>query len=50
MRILADVNVPRLTVEALRLVGHDVVWASECMATDADFQIPAIAQSDVRMC
>jgi predicted nuclease of predicted toxin-antitoxin system len=49
MRILANVNVPRATVEALRLAGHDVVWALERMATDADFKILAAAQQDSRV-
>jgi predicted nuclease of predicted toxin-antitoxin system len=49
MRILANVNVPRMTVEALRLAGHDVEWALERMATDADFKILAVAQLEVRI-
>jgi hypothetical protein len=27
VRILADDNIPRLVVEALRNAGHDVTWA-----------------------
>lgn len=49
MRILANVNVPRSTVEALRLAGHDVAWALERMATDTDFKILAAAQIDARI-
>ena len=49
MRILANVNVPRVTVEALRVAGHDVEWALERMATDADFKILAAAQHDSRL-
>jgi predicted nuclease of predicted toxin-antitoxin system len=49
MRILAHVNVPRVAVEALRCAGHDLVWALERMATDADFKILATAQLDARI-
>jgi predicted nuclease of predicted toxin-antitoxin system len=49
MRILANVNVPRATVEALRLAGHDVVWALDRMATDPDFAILAEAQRETRI-
>jgi len=36
MRFLADENIPRRAVEALRALGHDVVWACEAMAGQAD--------------
>ena len=49
MQILANVNVPKATVEALRRVGHDVLWALERMATEADFQILAAAQLEKRI-
>jgi len=38
-----------MTVVELRAAGHDVVWAMERMATDADFEILAVAQGDSRI-
>ena len=49
MRILANENVPKATVEALRLAGHDVLLTLDRMAKDADFQILATAQSETRI-
>ncbi len=49
MRILADVNVPKATIETLRLAGHDVLWAMDRMATNADFEILAEAQCEIRI-
>jgi predicted nuclease of predicted toxin-antitoxin system len=49
MQILANVNVPKATVEALRLARHDVLWALERMARDSDFEILAAAQSESRV-
>lgn len=49
MRILADVNVPKATVDTLRLAGHDVLWAMDRMATNADFEILAEAQIESRI-
>lgn len=49
MRILADVNVPKATIETLRLAGHDVLWAMDRMGTNADFEILAEAQSEIRI-
>lgn len=49
MQILANVNVPKATVDALRLAGHDVLWALERMATDTDFAILSTAQTESRI-
>jgi len=49
MLILANVNIPRATVEALRNGGQDVLWALERMATDTDFEILAEAQRTKRI-
>jgi predicted nuclease of predicted toxin-antitoxin system len=49
MRILANVNVPKASIEALRGSGHDVLWALECMASDEDFRILSAAQSEKRI-
>jgi predicted nuclease of predicted toxin-antitoxin system len=48
MRILADVNVSKATVEALRSAGHDVLWALERLAAESDFAILSVAQHEVR--
>jgi hypothetical protein len=29
MRVLANENLPRIAVEALRSLGHDVLWIAE---------------------
>ena len=39
MLFLADENIPRLAVEALRDLGHDVAWASETMAGQTDVML-----------
>lgn len=36
MRILADQNIPRHTVHALRTEGHDVVWAQTACPGEPD--------------
>ncbi len=36
MLLLANENVPRLTVEALRAAGHDTIWARVDMAGSSD--------------
>jgi len=44
MRLLADMHISPLTVEALRTWGHDVVRVNEVMAADAaDEQIVELA-------
>jgi predicted nuclease of predicted toxin-antitoxin system len=49
MTFLADVNIPKATVDALRGVEFDVVWALEAMATEPDFEILSLAQSSNRI-
>jgi predicted nuclease of predicted toxin-antitoxin system len=36
MRVLADENVPRLAVEALRAAGHEVEWVAELAPSSED--------------
>ena len=45
MRLLADENIRRSMVLALRGAGHDVAWVREAMAGAADEAIVAIAKS-----
>lgn len=49
MRILADENFPRLAVEGLRQVGHDVLWARTDLTGEADDVILTRAQHDGRV-
>jgi predicted nuclease of predicted toxin-antitoxin system len=49
MRLLADENVPRLTVEALRAVGIDLIWARTDLAGSKDEQVLSRAQADGRI-
>jgi predicted nuclease of predicted toxin-antitoxin system len=51
MDILADENLPRVVVEALRAAGHDVVWVREQFpgATDNDVMNYAQIQGRVLM-
>ena len=49
MQLLANENMPRLTVEALRAAGHDVVWARTDMAGSGDEEILSRAQTDGRI-
>src|SRR4051812_8578263 len=49
MRLLANENVPRLTVEALRAAGHDLVWARTDMAGSSDDEVLARAMTEGRI-
>jgi predicted nuclease of predicted toxin-antitoxin system len=49
MQLLANENVPRLTVEALRAAGHDVVWARIDMAGSGDEAVLSRAQTEGRI-
>lgn len=43
MRILADENVPRLAIEALRAAGHAVEWVADLAPTTEDGTVLALA-------
>jgi predicted nuclease of predicted toxin-antitoxin system len=49
MRILANENVPRAVVVALRDADHDVVWVREAMMGAADSAVLAQAQIEQRV-
>jgi predicted nuclease of predicted toxin-antitoxin system len=49
MRILANENVPRAVVAALRDADHDVVWVRESMMGAADSAVLAQAQVEQRV-
>lgn len=49
MRILANENLPRPVVAALRDAGHDVVWVRESMPGAADSEALAVAQAEHRI-
>lgn len=49
MRILANENLPRPVVTALRDAGHDVVWVRESMPGAADSEVLAVAQTGHRV-
>lgn len=49
MQLLANENVPRLTVEALRAAGHDLVWARTDMPGSSDETVLARAQAEGRI-
>lgn len=49
MRFLANENVPGPVVRALRELGHDVIWAKEELAGQADHVLLARAQSEQRV-
>ena len=49
MRILANENVPRPVVAALREIGHDLVWVRESMRGAADSEVLAQAQTEHRI-
>lgn len=46
MRILADENVPRMAVEALRSAGHQVAWVRTEMPGADDRDVLARAEGD----
>jgi predicted nuclease of predicted toxin-antitoxin system len=49
MHLLANENVPRPTVEALRAAGHDVIWARTDIPGSSDEEILSRAQADGRV-
>lgn len=49
MRILADENFPRIAVEALASLGHDILWVQRDMPGAGDRDILARAQLDQRV-
>ena len=49
MKFLANENFPRLAVEALRLQGHDVLWARTDMPGTSDERILQRAQVEERI-
>ena len=49
MQLLANENVPRLTVGALRAAGHDVLWARTDLAGSSDQEILSRAQAEGRI-
>ena len=49
MRLLANENVPRLTVEALRAGGHDLIWVRTDMAGSSDDEVLARAMAEGRI-
>ncbi len=49
MRILANENFPREAVEALRLRGHDVLWARTDLPGAADEVVLNRANADLRL-
>jgi predicted nuclease of predicted toxin-antitoxin system len=49
MLLLANENVPRLTVEALRAAGHDTIWARVDMAGSSDEDVLSRAQTEGRV-
>lgn len=49
MRILADENVPRAAVQALRDNGHDVLWARTEAPGEADVALLTRAQREGRV-
>lgn len=48
MRLLADANIARSVVEALRAEAHDVVWLVERQAALSDAQVLEIAVAERR--
>ena len=49
MQLIANENVPLLTVVALRDVGHDVIWARTDMPGHCDEEILSRAQREERI-
>jgi predicted nuclease of predicted toxin-antitoxin system len=49
MRILADENFPGLSVEELRRLGHDVLWARTDMPGISDSAMLTMAQDERRL-
>lgn len=49
MKLLANENVPRLTIEALRAAGHDLLWARTDMGGSQDEDVLSRAQAERRI-
>lgn len=49
MRLLADENLPKPIVEALRAAGHDVLWARTDLAGASDVALLDLAESEARI-
>jgi predicted nuclease of predicted toxin-antitoxin system len=49
MRLLADENLPKPTVQALLLDGHDVLWARTDCHSERDSFLLEIAESEGRI-
>lgn len=49
MRLLANENIPRLAIDALRAAGHDVAWISERSPSVADDDVLALAVKESRI-
>lgn len=49
MRFLANENVPKLLVAALRAAGHDVAWIRQDAPGSADFDVLARARRETRI-
>jgi predicted nuclease of predicted toxin-antitoxin system len=49
MRLLADENFPKSTVDALRAGGHDVLWARSDLAGWKDLTLSDLAESEARI-
>lgn len=49
MRVLADENIPKVLVAALRESGHDVVWIHEVSPGVSDHEVLRIARDQERV-
>jgi len=49
VRVLADENVPKKAVEALRERGHDVLWVAEVAPGSKDEEVLALAIREGRI-
>ena len=49
MRFLANENIPGPVVRTLRELGHDVLWAKEDRAGEADYILLSRAQTEQRV-
>jgi len=49
MRLLANENIPRLAVEALRALGHDVSWVRADAPGSSDTEVVARAVKEQRV-
>ena len=49
MRLLADENIPKLAVEALRDRGHDVAWVRQDAPGIPDQEVLSLGQDESRL-